>query len=383
VKVIIDVSSIRPPLTGIGRYALELVRKLQVAEEVADIKFYRDGQISDQLGYIAELPHQIECDDRRSKLKALVKKPLLIDIYRLIQRLKGASILRHYPDYIFHSPNFALPLFNGKKVVTIHDLSVYRFPDYHPLDRVRYLSREVKRSINIADIVIVDSEAIRTELLNFFEVQPEKVVSIPLAADDGFGAEKGPFYDTILSAFGLKQSKYILTVSTIEPRKNHQALLAAYAGLPRSVQSEYPLVLIGGFGWNTDKLKADIEGMKDKGLVKHLDYVAENELSVLYSGASCFCFLSHYEGFGLPVLEAMKSGIPVLSSKDPALKEVCGQAALYVDANDHEEIRQRLLAVLMNKDIRTDLVCAGLKRAAEFSWNKMAKDVIGVYRVLS
>jgi alpha-1,3-rhamnosyl/mannosyltransferase len=253
-------------------------------------------------------------------------------------------------------------------------------PQDHPQVRVKYQHDIFPHLTKKGSLFITDSEFSRTELLDFFPVDPERVVSVPLGVDPLFQVRSAAMIEATLAKYGLKPGRYALSVGTIEPRKNIEALIDTYATLPPELRAEYPLVLVGGHGWNSTTIHEKIARYSQEGWLKYPRFVPDQDLAFIYSGARLFACISHYEGFGLPVLEAMASGIPVISSDAASLPEVGGDAVVYVKPNQPEQIRASLIQVLSDDQQCQDLAIKGLEQAKLFNWERTAHQTIEAYR---
>lgn len=283
---------------------------------------------------------------------------------------------------VFHATNFYLPpTRSARRILTIHDLAFLVQPAWCSPRVVGPFSRGIRTFAHAADLVIADSEATRRDIIRLLEVPPEKVTAIPLACT----AEFRPFpREQALAAIragyeshGLS-GPYILFVGTLEPRKNLVGLLRAFSKIASRIPHQ--LVLAGARGWNTAEIFEAIAALGLRDRVAHLGYVADNDLPRLYAGADVFVLPSHYEGFGLPVLEAMACGCPVVVADNSSLPEVAGDAGLYCKADDPETIGAAMLEVLGNDARRSELVRRGLAQAAKFSWETTARATLDVYR---
>jgi alpha-1,3-rhamnosyl/mannosyltransferase len=214
-----------------------------------------------------------------------------------------------------------------------------------------------------------------------FHVDPEKVSVTYLGAGDEFRERSSASTVALMEYLGLNYSEYFLCVSTIEPRKNIESLIGAYMRMSKATRSRFPLVLAGEFGWHCDELKLRIEGLADEG-VKHLGFVSQNVLPLLYSSARCLVYPSFYEGFGLPVLEAQASGIPVVASRTSSIPEVASSKALLVDPDNTDELFQAMSRAAEDQDWRVSCSKAGLEKAKGFSWDRCAEATIGIYKKL-
>jgi len=215
-----------------------------------------------------------------------------------------------------------------------------------------------------------------------FGVAKEKITSINLGVDEEYKPRPEAETSAFLREYGLEHGKYLLSVATLEPRKNLGNVLKAFCALPDELRRGYPLVLVGCEGWMNHDLLSEIKVLKEKGGVVLLGYVAEKALPYLYSGARAVIFIPVYEGFGLPALEAMASGSPLLASDIPCLKEVVADGGLYVPVNDISAISFGMTKVLKNDEVREMLIGRGLKRASQFSWKKCGMETLSVYKKL-
>ena len=375
INLILGVDAIRPPLTGIGRYAWELAFRLPHLPDIADARFYANGRfVDDPRTLLDQVPLKLAMRGR------LVKNRLAIGAYRRLAPLIHRSRLRALDDFLFHGPNFYLPDFPGRAVATIHDLSIYRHPQYHPPARVAFMRKEIPLTLKRADLLITDSEYIRREVIDAFGVPESGVVAIPLAAREEYRPRDGQETASVLANHGLVHGKYALCVSTIEPRKNIAALVRAYARLPSGLRTAYPLVLAGDRGWLSEDVHAEIDRARAQGWLHYFGYVADDDLPYLYAGARGFALPSLYEGFGLPVLEALASGIPVLTSRDSALSEIAAGAAWLVDPLDDDAIRDGLQVLLEDEAWRKDASQNGIGIAGRYSWGLTALRTIEAYR---
>jgi len=375
-KVVLATDAVRPPLTGIGRYVLELARRLPTVPGVQNV-CYLSGQrvfhsIDEQLGSPG-IPAAVR--------ERLAGNRLAVLAYRVVSPIQKYAALRKYPDHIFHGPNFYLPPFNGRRVVTIHDLSVFKWAHCHPVERVRFMQKEIPLALKRADVVVTVSEFIRREVMEFFGLSRKRVVVIPLAAAAEFVPRTHDESHPVLSDHGLRYGGYTLFVGTIEPRKNLSGLLDAYSILPREVRQGYPLVVVGDRGWRSEALHDRLMSAQREGWAAYLGYVAEADLPVIFSSARAFAFPSLYEGFGLPVLEAMASGVPVVCSNSASLPEVAGNAAAICSAEDVDALSRLLLRAIEDEEWRQDAIAAGLAHARTFSWDRMALLTVEAYRI--
>ena len=291
--------------------------------------------------------------------------------------------LRGESQAIFHSPNYLVPPFPGKTVNTVHDLSHVLYPEFHPQARVDFMNLAFEDSLRHTTHVITDTETVRQEFIQHFGWAAERVTAIGLGMDAAFHPRSDAELAPVLAKHGLAPRQYTLCVGTIEPRKNTLRLLQAYEQLDPALRRACPLVLAGGKGWKSDDVHRRMEQATQQGWLHYLSYVEQADLPLLYAGARLFAYPSLYEGFGLPIVEAMASGTPVLTSDASCMPEVAGGAAALVNPLDVDAIRQALEQHLSDEDWLTQARAQGLRRAASYSWQRCAMQTLDVYRQLT
>ncbi len=280
---------------------------------------------------------------------------------------------------LYHETNYIPMRFNGPTVVTIHDLSFYLYPETHPKERIRYMERYFYPRLSSVSHFITVSEAIKLEMIKHLGIPEEKITVTLEGVDEGFKPVPSDVLNLALHKYGLKPGSYILYVGTLEPRKNIISLLQAYARLPELLKKDYPLVLAGGAGWLIENLDVEIQNLGLRTNIIKTGYVPKEDLPSLYSGATIFVYPSLYEGFGLPPLEAMACGAPVITSNVSSLPEVVGDAGVQVHPEDVEKMAVEMEALFTNAPRRRLLSTMGLERSKHFTWEKCASKTIEVY----
>jgi glycosyltransferase involved in cell wall biosynthesis len=261
--------------------------------------------------------------------------------------------------------------------VTIHDLAFLRWPDQVPTRRYRYLSRELTASAKRASRILAVSEATKWDIVERFEIDPAKIVCTPLGVDARFRPVTADALNEFRVAKGIKRP-YILSVATLEPRKNLLRLLDAFAMVADLVPHD--LVLVGPEGWLMKTIHERLQRSALADRVRVTGFVPDEELPAWYSGADLFAYPSLYEGFGLPPLEAMACGVPVLTSNCSSLPEVVGDAALTVEPTQTEAIADGMSHLLTDESLAADLRLRGPHRAAGFTWERTAALTVAAYR---
>ncbi len=236
------------------------------------------------------------------------------------------------------------------------------------------------RSLGVAKHIVTDSEFIKKEINALLGIPKKRITSVRLGVDDTFKPRDNQVLAKRLKTFNLEPKKYILSVGTLEPRKNLLSLLLAYERLPASIQSRWPLAIVGMRGWKDRKIANGIELLERRGIIRLLGYIPDEILPFVYAGAALFVYPSIYEGFGLPPLEAMASGVPTVVSNRASLPEVVGDAGLCVEPDDVDSISQLLISLLGDSHKRDQMIELGVERAKQFTWQACAEKTYTVYK---
>lgn len=272
-------------------------------------------------------------------------------------------------------PNFATwpTLRSSLRATVIHDLTYLRFPEAVEEKNLAHLRRVVPRSIKKADFIITVSETVKNELIGEFGLDPDRCVVTTIPPDSSYSVKNN---NEIHQKYGIPTKKYIFFIGNLEPRKDLPTLICAYQKLPDAIKQEYSLVLAGGQGWKTEKSKAAIKQAQEDGdRVIHVGYVDQVDASAFYQRASLLVMPSLYEGFGMPVLEALSSKTPVVASDIPVLREAGGNAAVYAQPQNSDDFSRKILSILTENELRAQLINNSIKHLEAFSWRKNA-DII-------
>ena len=378
-RVIFNVDAITAPLTGIGRYALEIARGLAHHAEIDELKLYSAYQ------WVDDPEHALGANRTIAAVRRHVPfKNAALEVYTQLRSTLFRLHTRGMRDWLLHTPNYVLMPFDGVALTTVHDLSWLNHPETHPPERVRFLERHLPRSLEQAAAVFTDSQFIADEIVAKLAVPREKLRVVPLGVDAAYRARARDECTAVLARHGLEAQAYLLVVATQEPRKNLARLARAYAALPAALRKRHPLVVVGARGWLNAELERVLVPLEARGEVRRLGYVEESELPLLYAGAHAFAFPSLYEGFGLPVLEALASGVPVLTSQGSSLAEIVrgadGELALCVDALDERALQYGIERILTDVEWRARVVAAGVAHARLFTWTRCVDATVAVYR---
>lgn len=355
-SVTLCVDAITPRPGGIGRYTSELAKGLLLREDLA-LQFYGRNRIIHDISLLRQSDYQWE---RPGKLRKWWQ-----------ERTVNASLV--------HGPNYFLPDFADGGIITVHDLSVFHFPETHPAERIAAFEREFMTSLSRASHIITDTETVRAEVREMFSVPLEKITAIPLGIEPKFTPLCGEQVAGPLRQWGLSPGNYGLCVSTLEPRKKIAELLDAWRILPASLRAAFPLVLCGGDGWLNEALLLKVREGVAEGWLNYLGFVGEELLPALYAGATLFLYPSVYEGFGLPPVEAMASGTPVMVSNRSCLPEVCGDAARYIEPDDVAGFSAAIADALEDPEWQRSSAIRGLEQSSGFTWGRCVERTVGVY----
>lgn len=358
-KIGIDISPIFHQRGGIGTYTLHLIEHLVKLETTHHFFLYSTQYPTESFSFLERSNVQLVCGGKLAIRYHIWKEN--IDIV--------------------HGPNFRLP---GKgrigNVLTIHDLALVKYPAF---GKKRFGSKfsswkTFQRALS-ADRIIADSYNTGLDIIQFIGVPKEKISVIYMGVAPFFFPEDNQdLFMQVRKKYGLRKKQYILFAGTIEPRKNILTLIQAYARNER-LRKHYEVVLAGSAGWDYQKIEALIQKEKIEADVHVTGYLPIEDLRILYSFASCFVFPSIYEGFGIPPLEAMACGTPVICSNSSSLPEVVGDAALMADPYDIDGFSTGIEKILENEVLRKDLIQRGFERVKHFSWLETARKTMEVY----
>lgn len=373
VRVGVNAVPILSPLTGVGQYTYRLITELQQILPHKPWLFY--GTDWDQEIRRAAAPGARELNNA---IKRFVPSPHLVT--RFLKQARFSSGVRKHRIDLYHEPAFLAYRFHGPTAVTVHDLSWIRHPETHPAARLREMNRFMPKVIERASHILVDSDFVREEVMRHYGVRGDRVTTVLL----GVGPEFRPYDESesapVLAHFGLQPGRYQLAVGTLEPRKNLATAIAAFSTLPESIRKQFPLVIVGMNGWGMESFSKGLRQMMADGEVRMLGYVAQSELPAVVAGARLLVYPSLYEGFGLPPLEAMACGVPVIASRRASLPEVVGTAGVLVEPLDVDAIAQHMQSLIDDAALHASLGKAGQERAKMFTWRKFAHETIAVYK---
>lgn len=374
-KVLIDAVSLLSPLTGIGRYTYEISCRLQKLSKGKYKIFFNYGYHSKEL---YGLDKQSTTEQKAKKLQSFIKKfPLLKKLSRSFYLFITKFYRTEYDLYF--QPNF-IPNSNikAKKLIcTVHDFSFMLQPHWHTKELIDHYNKNFFSLIKKADHIITGSNFTKQEIIDYMQIPQDKISVIYHGVNHELYKPypQNELQDT-KAKFDLPK-KFLLFVGSIEPRKNLLTLLKAYNLLTNEEKGELPLILVGFKGWKNREIMQEIE--KNRDFIRYLGFVSDSELAYIYNLATIFIYPSLYEGFGLPPLEAMACGTPVIVSSVASLPEVCGDAAIYIEPTDHIDIKNKILVIAKDEKLREELSQKSKAQAALFSWEKSAIEHFEVF----
>ncbi|HLV02602.1 MAG TPA: glycosyltransferase family 1 protein [Acidobacteriota bacterium] len=364
-RIAFDGTTLRAQQTGVGLYSEHLFSHL--SQRVTDERLYL-------------ISNQAIVSSRPLPEDTTIYTKMSFPVRAVWMQCLAPFVLKALEADVAHFTNSIAPLLTRTPtVLSVHDMSLELFPGYHP--KRRLLTRPlIKLSVQKSAAVVTVSEHSRNDIIRLLEVPPERVHVIPEAAAPCFRpCHDRELLETVRHRYGLGE-KVVLFVGTLEPRKNVPRLIRSFKHVVRRWDSSCQLICAGAFGWGYQAVKRAIEEEQLQGSVKLLGYVPYEDLPRLYSLATIFIFPSFYEGFGLPVIEAMACGTPVITSNNSSLAEIAEGSAELIDPLDCESMAHAMIRLLSDPERRIELSLRGLETAARYSWVKTASETLSVYR---
>jgi glycosyltransferase involved in cell wall biosynthesis len=365
-RIGIDATALPPRLTGAGNYIVNLTRALQ------------DVASANEYVVFAQPTHAILFGAGRHL--HVVRTLLVSRILRIAwEQMILPLLASRYRLDVLHSPHYTMPLFNtSPSVVTFHDMTFFLFPGQHELYKGIFFRTNIPLSARSASAIIADSESTRQDILRLLKLEPSRVVAIPLGVSSDFRLiDDRTAIQAIRQKYHLPE-RIVLYVGVLEPRKNLPTLVRAFrSSVDRGVV--HSLVLAGRRGWMYAELFQAVEDLGLRERVIFLGYVPDEDLPLLYNAADLFVYPSLYEGFGLPVLEAMACGVPVITSNVSSMPEITGDTGILVNPHDTDALADAMHLVLTDRALRDKLARDEQVRAGIFSWERTARETLAVY----
>ncbi|MGA3085215.1 MAG: glycosyltransferase family 1 protein [Thermodesulfobacteriota bacterium] len=371
-KIAIDVRTVLPNRSGVGNYVLHLVQNLRQVDPEPIYYFLAQKKNLFLLGNLAREQNPL------LTIFSHENHPLsdFWEHFILPIRLKKMGI------NVFHGPASLIPFRKDHYglIVTIHDLVAFLFPETIPLKYGAYMRYLLRQAVKKADKIIAVSHHTKKDLIRILKVSSEKIVVIHEAPSPiFFPYDKKEAQARLKQQYGITK-KFIYHLGNIEPRKNLIVLLEAFTRVCQDLGNEYQLVVSGQKGWLTRSLSHFLKNYPAQDQVLFTGYVPMEHIPMFMNSAELFVFPSLYEGFGLPVLEAMSCGTPIISSNRSSIPEIVGSAGILVDPTDTQELADRIIGLLRNPEEKMRLSQLGKEQSARFSWYEAARKTLDVYR---
>ncbi len=383
--LLLGVDGVNERRSGVGRVILEVARTLRADPAIAEMALL--------IGNRAESPALLDRIDQAPAGVANSKLRVMLAAVPGLARLRGVAVARRMArtaagmrgrlglPVLYHEMNTIARPFAGVTVVTVHDLSFRADPHLHPPARVAWMERRLSGTLRQARRFVAVSAFTKAEMVARLGIAAERIDVVPLGLSAEFRPVAAAAAAPVLARFGLTDRAYVLAVSTLEPRKNFDRLLAAHTLLPGALRQRFPLVIAGGRGWGRTLDEATIAPHLADGTLRLPGFVSDDDLVPLYARAAVVAYPSLYEGFGLPVLEAMACGTPLVVSNGSGVVETAGDAALLVNPLDPAAIAEGLRRVLEDVALADELRARGLAHAAGFTWDRMAAGLVRSWRL--
>ena len=356
-RFIITTDPLNLQLTGVGNYTKNLVNLSKNFLPKNDIYFYNAGLISKNPRIFY------------SKYRTLMK------VKRKLNRVFSLNNSEFMDHDLFHGTNGFIPPDVKRGIVTIHDLSIFHFPETHPSERVNFFKRSFLETLNKSSHIITVSKTIKDELIHNFSIPEKKITPIYLGSK--FASTNKINENHILKYLkknSLFKKKFFLYIGTLEPRKNLKKLITAYLSLPLEIKDRYPLVLAGDEGWKSSDIKSLISD--NKKYIRYFGYLSEYEIEILYKSARIFLYPSIYEGFGLPICEALSCGTDIVISDIKVFRELYPSAHFF-DPNDEKSITETIIDSLETRVFQDNSL------ETIYNWDKCAEKTFSLYKTIS
>lgn len=371
-RIALNARILQAPRTGIGQYLVELIGALGDDPQL-ELELFHGWGWSRQLPPAA-LPGYSQWTTLAKQVPGAYRIRRWLD-QRRFDRGAGQRAVE-----LYHEPSLWPLDFAGPIVMTLHDLTHLHYPQTQPRDRLAEIERRVGPAVERARCILTDSQFVADEISQHYGVAAGRLKVAPLGYAQRFHPREPERLRARLAALGLAPGGYLLCVGTLEPRKNLAQALRAHALLPEAVRARFPLLIAGMAGWRSESFAIELQQALATGQVRLLGYQSDQALAELLAGARLLLFPSFYEGFGLPVLEAMASGVPVLLSARAALPEVAGPAGIYIEPGDDRGWCEAILRLLDDQVEWQARRALGLQQAQRFSWQRCASITAAAYR---
>lgn len=364
-RIALDARLVTYQRGGIGQYILHLIQELPQLDQDGDYTILRSRKERAPLAPSAPGFREVK---------------LWTPPHNRFEQIALPVELARLQFDLLHSPDF-IPPWRGRfhRLITVHDLTFLYYPQFLTAESRRYYNDQIERAVRIADHISADSSNTKDDLVRLLGVPPEKVTVVWLAPNPIYRPLDEAACVPVLARLGLSRG-FLLFTGTLEPRKNVTGLLTAYRALCDRKASMPPLVLAGRRGWLYNEIFQQITKLKLTDRVRFAENLPNEDLIALYNASALFVLPSFYEGFGLPVLEAMACGTPVVCSERGSLKEIAGDAALLIHPDDLEGLADAMAHALEDESLRAQMRERGFANVTRFSWERTARETLGIYK---
>jgi glycosyltransferase involved in cell wall biosynthesis len=371
-RVAINGIPLNNPLTGVARFTSELTLSLLELNEF-DIYIFDGRKFKKNL-----MNQENKAPNFVSKSKRYIRSylPFSYQFLRCVRTFFLRKLIKKHKIELFIETSIISFDIDIPVISVVHDLSWIYYPESHPKERVKNLNRYIKKTIDTSYWIVTDSDSVKNEVTSMFK-RKTNIVSIPL------GVNQSNFYPrtkkntkNVIERLNLQYKEYFLSVATLEPRKNILNVIKAYNNLADDIKNKYCLVIIGMKGWGDDLEKLiDVNHN-----IKILKYIPDADLPYYFCGAKIFIYASYYEGFGLPILESMSCGTPVINSNVSSMPEVSGNSSLLINPKNCKQISQSLTKLINSKTLYKRLTLSGRTHSKKFTWRKTAEKYASIIR---
>lgn len=370
-KIAIDTTAIPAHRTGAGNYIFNLVRTLTEVDRANQYYIFTQAMHAADFATAQSNVHVIVLNHTNRPARMLWEQ---VTLPRYLKRLKID---------VLHSPHYTMPLAKPTtSIVTFCDMTFFLIPDMHSRSKRLFFRTMMRLSARRADHLIAISESTKQDMIRVLGLPASRIKVTPLAAGPSYRPLPRSTVERVCEAYDLEFGQYIAYVGVLEPRKNVPLLINAYAAIATDFP-DVPLVIAGKKGWMYDAIFNTVQQLGIQDRVRFLGYVPDDDLPALYNGARAFVYPSNYEGFGLPVLEAMQSGAVVITTNVSSMPEVAGDGAMLIEPNDQAGLEVALRRVLCDPQFSAELIERAARRATQFSWDRCARETLAVYQAVA
>ncbi|MDR5876003.1 glycosyltransferase family 1 protein [Halomonas sp. CUBES01] len=373
-KLLTNLNCANPPLSGVGHYTRQLLGHLMERHALEAFAAFHGGKLLDQETTQSWLDHDNDTQlTARQRVGSRVKHaarqlPLSYSLRNWWQQRQFERLTRPLQDATYWEPGLSLYPFAGKRAATIYDLSHIVMPSAHPPSRVAYLTRQIDQTLQSGCQLLTISNMMQREIAAYAGIDADTIGVVPPAAHRAYAPLSAGEKALARQQLCLPQ-QYILALGTLEPRKNLPALLSAFCQLPKPLRQQWPLVCVGGQGWGDNRTVANtMMKLQQAGELYVLGYVPQQHLPAIVACAELLAYTSLYEGFGMPVVEAMACGVPVLTSQDTSMHDIVGDAGFLVNPYDIDDMRHTLSEALQDANRRERYAALGIDISKRYTW---------------